>query len=343
MLKEINCEFPVNPLGYGVVGRNILIELSKKVRTNLYPIGPVNEFQQEQQNVLTADFNAPTIKIWHQNQLFQRFGNGRYFGWPIFELNTFNPIEKASLSCPHELIVCSQWAKEVCESNRINKPIHVVPLGVDRNIFQPKDKLNSGTYKFFTIGKNELRKGHDIISKCFNSAFDDDDDVELHYLTNNVFLGDKNNEWYNLFKTGPLSDKVFIHGPLQTHQDVAKFIQDKDCGVFPARAEGWNLELLESMACAKNVITTNYAAHTEFSNKDNAMLVEIDRLEPANDGVWFHGEGYWAHLGKNQEDQIIEYMREAYKENYRTNNYGLETASQFTWENSVNKLLKNII
>ena len=64
-----------------------------------------------------------------------------------------------------------------------------------------------------------------------------------------------------------------------------------DCGVFPARAEGWNLELLEMMSCGKNVIATNYSSHTEFCNSENCMLVETTELEDAHDGKWFRGQG----------------------------------------------------
>ena len=55
-----------------------------------------------------------------------------------------------------------------------------------------------------------------------------------------------------------------------------------DCGLFPARAEGWNLELLEMMACGKQVIATNYSAHTEFCTKENSILIESDENIPKN-------------------------------------------------------------
>ena len=87
-------------------------------------------------------------------------------------------------------------------------------------------------------------------------------------------------------------------------------MKQTDCGVFPARAEGWNLELLEMMACGKHVITTNYSAHTEFCNKDNCFLVDINELETAHDGVFFSGEyGHWASFDNSAKDQLIEHMR----------------------------------
>ena len=79
-----------------------------------------------------------------------------------------------------------------------------------------------------------------------------------------------------------------------------------DVGVFPVRAEGWNLELLELLSCGKHVITTDYSGHTEFINNSNSRIIEIDKLETAQDGVWFHGTGEWAELGSRQKDQLIE-------------------------------------
>ncbi len=349
-MNEINLQTGVSRLGYGVVGANICVELSKKIGVNLFPIGPIEVTEQKNKesidiclkNARTADFKATTVKIWHQHQLIEHVGTGKYIGWPIFELNEFNRDEKWHLRAPDELIVCSQWAKDVCEANNIKTP-YVVPLGIDPAIFNSAPP-NAGTYKFFTIGKNEIRKGHDIIARCFHNAFDDDDDVELHMITHNPFIENhrpNNHDWYNSFKNGPLSDKVFIHNPLASHMDVANLIKSFDCGVFPSRAEGWNLELLETMACNRPVITTDYSAHTEFCNPDNAFLIGIDKTEPALDGFFFtSGIGHWASLRKYEEDILVVFMRQCYRQNIRENKPGVLTGQKFTWEQSASKLLE---
>ena len=70
-----------------------------------------------------------------------------------------------------------------------------------------------------------------------------------------------------------------------------------DCGVFPAKAEGWNLDLLEMMSCGKSTIATNYSGHTEFCNKENCYLVDLPEMETAEDGKWFRGQGEWGKIG----------------------------------------------
>jgi len=348
-MKEIIAQFPINQMGYGVAGTNILFELDKLVQVDLFPIGGVEITDKKIEDVFNrtnanfaTDFSSPTVKIWHQHQLIDRIGRGKYFGFPIFELDNFSTPELFSLSTPDEHIVCSQWAKTVLEQF-VKQKVSVVPLGIDTDIFFPGSDKHTGTYRFFTIGKWEIRKAHDVIVECFNRAFEHHDDVELHMVCHNPFLNEQQvRSWIDVCEDCDLHEKVFIHPRANTHQDIGDFIRRMDCGVFPAKAEGWNLELLESMACGKSVIATNYSAHTEFCNKDNSYLVEIDDVEPAYDGIWFDGnKGNWAYIGESQKEQIIEHMRYCYK-NRPYNNEGIATGRSFTWENSAKKLLEII-
>ena len=339
MTLEVNFNSPINSLGYGIASTYLLNALSKTTKVNLFSIGPIEVtnqlINQALENVKTADFTAPTVKIWHQHDLISRVGRGKYYAFPFFELDNFTDVEKINLRCPDEFIVASEWAKNILQ-NFVEQPVNVVPLGVDTDIFYPSQNEN-GPYRFFNVSKWEIRKGHDILIECFNRAFSEDDDVELHLMCNNPFLqgqlAHKMYEWEALCKTSKLSDKIILHDRVNAHEDVANFIRQMDCGVFPSKAEGWNLELLESMACGKPVIATNYSAHTEFCNTSNSFLVDIDRLEPALDGIWFHGQGNWAFLGEKQKRQIIEYMQDCY-ENRPDNKLGVETAKRFSWDNS---------
>jgi len=349
---NLNLQIPINPLGYGVVGKNIAEALLKKgADLRVHPIGQpqgvVSPGLEEaiQKNFSSHQVKWPLVKIWHQHQLMDRIGNGQYYGWPIFELDRFTPQEEFNLRVPDRLIVCSKWASNVvAEMGKIAK---VVPLGVDRSIFnyEMENVRNAeGTYKFFTMGKLEYRKGHRFIVECFNKAFTPDQDVELNMMVNNPFLErEVSNEWYSSFKNTKLGDKINILNPVDTHHDVARFMHSQDCGLFPARAEGWNLELLEAMSCGKPVIATNYSAHTEYCNNENSMLIEVDELEPAHDhmgGRWFKGQGKWAALDYEQEEQMIDHMRECRISHNNYNNEGIETAKKFTWEDSVDKLLE---
>lgn len=354
----LNLITPINNLGYGIAGYNIFVELLKlDPSVALYPIQKPEFFN----DIIVAGMNNrenannhPSVKIWHQNDVHSHVGKGKHIGFPIFELTEFTYEEKLSMKHCDELIVCSKWARDIVRSQTdayanggfLLDQIHVVPLGVDTNLFKPQ---NSGRHQtvFFNCGKWEKRKGHDILLECFNAAFKESDNVELWMMCDNPFIGSMNEQWKNLYKNSPLGDKIRIIPRQRTHADVYNIMRQTDCGVFPARAEGWNLELLEMMACGKSVIATDYSAHTEFCNKDNCYLVDIDELETAYDGVFFSGShGEWASFSQPQKDQLIEHFRAVHKSKQQngssSNMAGIETAKSFSWNNSAKELLNGL-
>ena len=99
--------------------------------------------------------------------------------------------------------------------------------------------------------------------------------------------------------------KSQAHSRAETQQ-VYNIMSQVDCGVFPSRGEGWNLELLEMMSAGKHVVATDYSAHTEFCTKENSGLVSISDVEPAFDGKWFFGQGNWAKISAHENESLHE-------------------------------------
>jgi len=356
----INLIAPINNLGYGVAGYNIfksLYQINSSVA--LYPISRpefVDEYVKAGLDNRYRSFvnkdgkvgDLPSVKIWHQNDLHSHIGKDSHIGFPIFELTEFNDEEKLSMKHCDKIFVCSQWAKDVVLSqvNFYNENVHVVPLGVDTEIFTPSLSGRKPTV-FLNCGKWEKRKGHDVLLECFNYAFTETDDVELWMMCDNPFIGKNNDAWRDLYKTSPLGSKIRVIPRQQTHKDVYTIMRQADCGVFPSRAEGWNLELLEMMACGKQVIATNYSAHTEFCNAENSHLVTVQELEPAQDGVFFSGShGRWATFSDSQKEQTILHMRSVHaaksENRLSINEAGVKTANKFSWQNSAREVINGL-
>ena len=97
------------------------------------------------------------------------------------------------------------------------------------------------------------------------------------------------------------------------------------------------------MAMNKAIIATDYSAHTEYCSSENSMLIKIDKLVKADDGKFFDGFGRWADLGKNQVEQLVLYMRQAYSEKVSINENGLETSKKFTWEKTASILENSLL
>jgi glycosyltransferase involved in cell wall biosynthesis len=351
----INLIAPINNLGYGVAGYNIFKSLYGLDPTSaLYPISRPEfvdaAIQSGLDNRSRDNSSNDCVKIWHQNDLYEFVGKGRHIGFPIFELTEFNDEEKTSLNHCDKIFVCSKWAKQIILDQMSHKfsdqDVHVVPLGVDVELFAPVKSGRTPTI-FLNCGKWEKRKGHDVLLECFNSAFTQADDVELWMMCDNPFIGKSNQDWQDLYKSSPLGDKIRIIPRQKTHQDVYNIMKQADCGIFPSRAEGWNLELLEMMTCGKQVIATNYSAHTEFCDNKNALLVDIENLETAHDGVFFDGSrGLWANIGESEKEQTVCHMRAVHgdkkQNNLELNEAGTNTGTRFSWDNSAKELVNGL-
>jgi glycosyltransferase involved in cell wall biosynthesis len=193
-------------------------------------------------------------------------------------------------------------------------------------------------------GKWEIRKSHDKIAKAL--ARFKDRNIKVIIACENPFSSpEENNAWLNMFSA--LGDKCLVARRCALHEDFAQLYNQVDCLISPSRAEGWNLPVLEAMACGKHVITTNYSAHTQFCIKDNSRLIEIDNVEPAFDGKFFNGTGgNWASFEDSQFEQLCNHIDSVILEkesgSLNINNNGIKTAEIFSWINTSNKIMEAV-
>ena len=358
-MQKINLMAPINSLGYGVASKNICKSLSEIADVSLFPIGGSIAVESEEERsffgglsdkaVKGFDKNAPCLKIWHEFMMAERVGHGRYFGLPFFEVDRLSDRKSHSLFTCDEVIVPSEWARQVVSQALPETATHVVPLGVDRELFNEKDFLISEhRCSFFNCGKWEVRKGHDILIHLFQSAFPNDEPVELWMMCDNPFLSpEEQSSWHELYKRDP---RIHIISRAPRQAQVSEVMRRATCGIFPSRAEGWNMELLEMMSIGKPVIATEYSAHTEFCNDHNARLVKPARTEPIRPSQFTADEcgEQWACLDEGAAKGFISHMQNVYnlwKEKKvldLTNTAGIETARKLTWESTANNILEII-
>lgn len=368
---NINVTTFLNQLGYGIAGLNVVKAFARAgVDVALWVNGPGAAphedraiVEQAIQRQATFDPDSPSLRISHQWDMAHSVGRGLRMGMTFFELDRLNPAEKHHLCSLDRLFIPSMWAGQVLAKNGVpDEIVHYAPLGVDRNIFnlnvQPafprgwesllKTWKEANTTLFFNCGKWEVRKGHDILIEAFKNAFTKNDNVALVMNCSNPFLTENQAyEWEALYGRDP---RLFVLPQrLPRQQDVAALMACVDCGVFPARAEGWNLELAEMMAMGKHVIATDYSAHTEFCTKENCYLIQPDGMEPAFDGIFFKGgrdSGEWAELGPQAMEQLVAALRDVHLRKQTNtlgvNNDGMETIKRFSWDNTVREILSVI-
>jgi glycosyltransferase involved in cell wall biosynthesis len=357
MIDRINITAPINQLGYGIASLNIVKSLHNAgCEVSLFPIGNVSVnapdisiIQSSINNAKFFDPNAPSLLIWHQNGLHQHVGRGPQIGFPIFELDTFDDLEHHHIQSCDNLFVCSQWAKDIVLNHSrptrwgdrlADDDIFVVNLGVDQEIFTPQQIVKKNKVVFFNCGKWEIRKGHDILIEAFKIAYDQNKNIELHMMCTNPFNSLKEEQaWRNMYD----HESVRIIPRAETQQEVYNRMAYADCGVFPSRAEGWNLELLEMMSIGRHVITTDYSAHTAFCDNYNSTLIPVTELEDAHDGKWFFGKGKWANLNETHVQLLADAMVEfASRFDRSISNSGVETGKLFSWHATASRILSAV-
>lgn len=352
--KELFFQTPLCSTGYGQVGQNLYRELlNLDINIILYPFGNISIENKEVQQKAIRDWDrkkiglsylAPTLRLWHQFST-GRIGYGPLYHFPIFELDEFTPQEKYALSGADTIIVCTDWAKQICINNGFNEnKVKVCPLGVDQSIFKPRTKPAGDKYIFAAGGKISLNKGYDVLAEIFNKAFTIKDSVELWIFGHNPFLNEQQTKsWIKLFKDSSMGGHIKFFPPFATQAELAFNLAKADAFIAPNRAEGFNLPLLEAISLGLPAVATFYSGHTQYLTKENAYLIDIINTEIAYDGQFFTSNiGSWAQIGPSQIDQFVDYMRFLYNNRINSNPEGVKTAQNLSWSNSA-RILSSII
>jgi glycosyltransferase involved in cell wall biosynthesis len=298
----------------------------------------------------TYSLSAPSVKLSQQYDLALHVGRGPKIGFPIFELDWFDARERHMLRSQDHLIVCSEWARNVLRANDIDVPVSIVPLGVDRTIFnelvESPGELPLETV-FMNIGKLEDRKGHDVLFRAFHAAFQPTDPVRLLVLGHNPRAGaDFYEIWHREYIAGPMADRItLLTMRMPTQREVAQFMTVADCAVFPARAEGWNLELPEFLAMGKPVIATNVTGHTAYLTDANATRIELREMVQARQGSDYQGR-YWQ-FDEQAFEQLVESLRAVHRERQSRgalplNTAGIATSESLSWANAARRMAEAV-
>jgi autotransporter strand-loop-strand O-heptosyltransferase len=219
-----------------------------------------------------------------------------------------------------ELWVPSKWQRQMTidQGYDANK-IKVVPEGVDVNTFYPEttshELTSDGRFKFFLAGRWDYRKSIKEIIETFLKTFDKNEPVDLIISVDNPFSNDGLNSTEERLKHyGMEDDRIkIIHFP--PREEYIKLLKSTDCFVSCARSEGWNLPLIESMACGTPSIYSNCSGQLEFA-EGKGIPVNIIGEKPVsaseynhfNESVGNYYEPDFNDLGKQMRNVVTNYQ-----------------------------------
>ena len=193
-----------------------------------------------------------------------------------------------------ELWVPTEWQRN-CSIDQGYPPekVKVVNEAVDIEIFKPEKKRKSDKFKFLLFGRWDYRKSTTEIIKEFSKTFSENENVELICSIENAFPNDgikstkDRLEYYDICHTNNIKIIDFVQ-----RDEYVDYLKQGDVFVSCARSEGWNLPLIEAMACGTPSIYSNWGGQLEFAT-GKGIPIKIKGLLPANidqSGVDFPGE-----------------------------------------------------
>jgi len=219
-----------------------------------------------------------------------------------------------------QIWVPSQWQADctIAQGANPNK-VKVVPEGVDTSTFYPEDPVTKldyvdGRFKFVIFGRWDYRKSTKELIETFLKEFKPDEPIDLIVSIDNPYSGDNHKTTEaRLEHYGFVDERIKVkHFP--SREDYITYLKNGHVFLSCARSEGWNLPLIEAMACGTPSIYSACCAQMEFA-EGKGLPVKILGEKPAKDADYNHFNTIVGNYYEPDFKDLARVMRDAF-ENY---------------------------
>jgi len=219
-----------------------------------------------------------------------------------------------------QIWVPSQWQAEctIAQGMPADK-VKVVPEGVDVNTFYPEDPKTvldyvDGRFKFILFGRWDYRKSTKEIIETFLKEFKPNEPVDLIVSIDNPFSGDGHKTTEDRLQAYGFTDERIKVKHFPSREDYITYMKNGHVFLSCARSEGWNLPLIEAMACGTPSIYSACCAQMEFA-KGKGLPVKVLGERPALDANYNHFNSVVGNYYEPDFEDLARIMRDAF-ENY---------------------------
>ena len=344
------------PTGYAMSTREILRALDRAgVRmTYRYVYGPGTPFPVAEPhesgdyllNVLAQRGNSvrPLVSVvYGQGDVFHRNRGRRKVGFTMLEVDGFPKDWVKQANHMDEVWVPSEFNARGFRESGLRRPVFKIPLGVDTDYFHPAVRgfpNPAGEFVFLSNFEWGERKEPWLLLKTFNDEFSSSEPVRLVCKVINKDPQVRVREEIRRLRLKDGGGKVsFIYNREFPYYQLGAFYRSADCYVSAGRGEGWDMPLMEAMACGLPAIATDWGAHTEFVHDGIAYPLRIRKTIPAVAKCPYYEGFSWA----DPDPEHLRYLlRRVYENREEAKARGAaaarEMADKWTWNRAAAKI-----
>lgn len=184
------------------------------------------------------------------------------------------------------LWVASRWSKRLAVRSGVPaRRVAVIPWGIDPATFAPAGpRRRIATHKrfrFLFVGAPIYRKGLDILLDAYVTAFTCHDDVCLvikSHPEDLFYAGIDMRARLGALRSQPGHPEVVVIDEFLAEAELASLYRACDVGVFPYRAEGFAMPILEAMACGLPSIVPKFGACLDYCTAVASFRLPVRRV-----------------------------------------------------------------
>lgn len=285
--------------------------------------------------------------VYGQGDVFERNRGRTRVGFTMLEVDGFPAEWVRQANRMDEVWVPSDFNRDGFLGSGLTRPVHVVPLGVDPDYFHPDGARYPnpfGELVFLSSFEWGERKHPELLLRAFNDTFsvheparlvckimNVDPSVNLQREIGRLGLRDSG---------GRISYLVNLEFP---HYQLPALYRSADCFVSAGRGEGWDMPLMEAMACGLPAIATDWGAHRMFVHEGIAYPLRVRGTVPAVAKCPYYRGFSWA---DPDGDHLRHLLRHVYEHREEARQKGraaaADMASRWTWRHAAGRIVARL-
>jgi GT2 family glycosyltransferase len=281
--------------------------------------------------------------VYGQGDVFRR-NAGRYkVGYTMLEVDGFPSDWVRQANRMDEVWVPAEFNREGFLRCGLKRPIHVMPLGVNPDYFHPGIRAYPnplGEFVFLTNFEWGERKEPWLLLKAFNETFSSREPVRLLCKVINRDPSVRLKQEIRNLELEPTGGRIsFLFNLDFPHYQLGSLYRSADCFLSVGRGEGWDMPLMEAMACGLPSIATDWGAHRDFVHEGTSYPLRIRGTIPAVAKCPYYEGFAWS---DPDPEHLRHLLRHVYENRDEARAKGCAAAQEmverWTWEQAAKRI-----